>query len=204
MSSLPRLYAIADAAFGNPVDSSRALFDGGALLIQIRNKKVGAGELLEQVEAVQKFAPAGALVLVNDRVDVALLAKAAGVHLGQEDMPVEHARSILGGKAIIGLSTHSLDQALQADRLPVDYIAAGPIYPTSSKDNPDPVLGIDRLREICRAVRKPVVAIGGITLERAGDVLAAGASSLAVIRDLVGAGNIAEQTRRYVRFCLNA
>src|SRR5437879_3245521 len=103
---LPRLYAIADASFGDPVGLARQLFDGGAQLLQIRNKTSGAGEFFRQVEAVLRMAPAGARVLVNDRVDVALLSYAHGVHLGQDDLPARHARSILGATATIGLSTH--------------------------------------------------------------------------------------------------
>jgi thiamine-phosphate pyrophosphorylase len=200
MISLPRLYAIADASFGNPIELAGGLFDGGARLVQIRNKKAGARELLDQVEAVLQFAPSDALVLVNDRVDVALLANARGVHLGQDDLPPEHAREVLGEHSVIGLSTHSLDQALRADRLPIDYIAVGPIYPTATKVNPDAAVGVIRLSEICRKVSKPVVAIGGITLDRASDVLRAGAASIAVIRDLLAAGKIVERTHQWITY----
>ncbi len=197
MIALPRLYAIADASFGNPIAISRALFEGGARCVQIRNKKAGAAELLKQVEAVLSFAPADARILVNDRVDVALVANAAGVHLGQDDLPVIRARSILGETAIVGFSTHNLEQAMRADELPIDYLAVGPIYPTSTKENPDPVVGLENLKQICRMVRKPVVAIGGITLDRAVEVLQAGASSVAVISDLLR-DDIANRTRRWV------
>lgn len=198
MIALPRLYAIADASFGDPVEIARSLFEGGAALIQIRNKKAGARELLKQVEAVLRFAPENARVLVNDRVDVARIAGAAGVHLGQDDLPVEEARRILGPDAIVGFSTHNSRQALLADGLPIDYIAVGPIYATSTKENPDPVVALEPLNEICRTVKKPVVAIGGITLERAPEVLAAGAASIAVIGDLLKATNIAQRTRLWL------
>ena len=185
MIAIPRLYAIADAGFGNPVEISKALFDGGARFVQIRNKNAAAGDLLAQVEAVLRLAPFDATVLVNDRSDVALLAKAAGVHLGQDDLPVTQARAILGEKAIIGFSTHNLEQAVRADELPIDYLAVGPIYRTSTKQNPHPVVGLENLRQICRKVRKPVVAIGGITLERSAEVFETGAASVAVIGDLL-------------------
>src|SRR5215471_5941714 len=113
MVALPRLYAIADAAFGNPVHIAFELFEGGARLVQVRNKKAGAGELLDQVETILRFAPEDARIIVNDRVDVAILSKAQGVHLGQDDLPLAHARSILGNPAWIGYSTHNLEQEVE-------------------------------------------------------------------------------------------
>jgi thiamine-phosphate pyrophosphorylase len=198
MVGLPRLYAIADASFGSPGDLAHQLLEGGARLIQIRNKESGARELLAQVEAVLRLAPRDARVIVNDRTDVALISHAHGVHLGQDDLPAEDARRILGENALVGYSTHNLAQAIQADRLPVDYIAAGPVFPTASKKNPDPALGLAQLSEICRSVHKPVVAIGGITLERADAVLAAGAASIAVISDLLRYEDVAERTRLWL------
>jgi thiamine-phosphate pyrophosphorylase len=195
MKPLPRLYAIADASFGDPVALAEKLFAGGVRLLQIRNKKASSRELLQQVERILSLAPADAHVLVNDRVDVALLAGAVGVHLGQTDLSPASARQILGPDRLIGLSTHNLEQALEAEAMPVDYIGVGPVFWTSSKENPDPVLGLERLAEICRAVRKPVVAIGGITIDQARQVRTAGAHSLAVIRDLVGSDNITERAR---------
>jgi len=195
--TLPRLYAIADASFGDPVELAARLFEGGARLLQVRNKAAGAGEFLCQVESVLRHAPPDARVLVNDRADIALLARAHGVHLGQDDLPAVHARSILGAGALIGVSTHNLEQALAADLLEIDYIAAGPVFATSSKENPDPVLGVEGLRRICDAVRKPVVAIGGITLARSAEVYAAGAASIAVIADLLRAEDICARTRQW-------
>ena len=194
---LPRLYAIADASFGDPVDLAARLFEGGARLVQVRNKTGGAGEFLNHVETILRHAPPGARVLVNDRVDIALLGHAHGVHLGQDDLPAAQARAILGAEALIGVSTHNLEQALVADGLDTDYIAAGPVFATRSKENPDPVLGLEGLRRICHAVGKPVVAIGGITLERSADVYAAGAASIAAIGDLLGAQDICARTREW-------
>jgi thiamine-phosphate pyrophosphorylase len=195
--ALPRLYAIADASFGDPVALAKQLFAGGVRLLQVRNKKGSSRELLQQVERIVSMAPADAHILVNDRVDVALLAGAAGVHLGQTDLAPASARQLLGPNRLIGFSTHNLDQALEADKLPVDYIGVGPVFWTSSKENPDPVLGLERLAEICRAVRKPVVAIGGITTDQARQVQTAGAHSVAVIRDLLGSGDVAERARQW-------
>jgi len=194
-----RLYAIADASFGDCVRLAEALFAGGARLVQVRNKKAGAREFLSQVERILSFAPSDGRVVVNDRVDVALLAGAAGVHLGQTDLPPAAARQILGPGRIIGFSTHNLEQAVEADSLPVDYIAVGPVFETSTKDNPDPVVGVEKLAIICRAVKKPVVAIGGITLDNAKAALSAGATSVAVIRDLLAHEDVAQRTRMFER-----
>jgi len=199
MTPLPRLYAMADASFGDCVQIAEALFAGGARLVQVRNKTAAAGDVLAQVERIMAFAPSDAQVMVNDRVDIAVLAGAAGVHLGQTDLPPVAARRMLGPGRIIGYSTHNLNQALEADGLPVDYIAVGPIFATATKENPDPVLGVDKLREICRAVRKPVVAIGGIRLDDAQQVLNAGAQSVAVIRDLLVRSDISEGVRTFER-----
>ena len=200
MNSLPRLYAIADASFDDPVRLARDLFVGGATLVQVRNKTAPARVLLDQVDRILATAPDGTFVIVNDRADVAWISGAAGVHLGQADLPAPETRKILGVGSLIGVSTHNLDQALQADQLPVDYLALGPVYPTTSKVNPDPVIGVAGLAEICRSVRKPVVAIGGITLENAAEVFHAGVHSVAVIRDLLAAPNISARMRRWIDF----
>jgi len=194
-----RLYAITDASFRDCVRLAEALFAGGARLVQVRNKKAGAREFLSQVERILSFAPSDGRVIVNDRVDVALLAGAAGVHLGQTDLPPAAARQILGSGRIIGFSTHNLEQAVEADSLPVDYLSVGPVFATSTKDNPDPVVGIEKLAKICRAVKKPVVAIGGITLDNAKAALSAGAASVAVIRDLLAHEDVAQRTRMFER-----
>ena len=198
MMLLPRMYAIADAQFGNPVQLSLALINGGARLIQLRDKNAGAGELLARVERILALAPSETRIIVNDRVDVAYLAGAAGVHVGQTDLPAAAARKLLGAQRIVGFSTHNLQQALEADHLPVDYIAVGPIFPTSTKQNPDPVIGLEGLATICRAVNKPVVAVGGIRIENAAEVLHAGAHSIAVIRDLLESTDVEARTRKWI------
>jgi len=199
MTALPRLYAIADAQFGDPVEIAQALIAGGARLIQVRDKNAGAGEFLKRVQRVLAIAPPDAQIIVNDRADIARIAGAAGVHLGQTDLPPSAARAVLGPGRVVGCSTHNLDQAREADRSPVDYIAVGPIFATTSKQNPDPVIGLEGLSEISKAVQKPIVAIGGITLERAGDVLGAGAHSIAVIRDLLVSSDMTTRTREWIK-----
>jgi len=198
MTSLRRLYAISDASFGDPVRLAQALFDGGARLVQVRNKKASARSLFNQVESILKRAPADASVIVNDRVDVARITGAAGVHLGQRDIGVVEARRILGPGQIIGFSTHNLEQALAASKLPADYIAVGPIFPTSTKLDAEPVVGLEKLATICKAVQKPVVAIGGIRLENAAEVLAAGPHSIAVVSDLLSAADIQARVREWI------
>jgi len=200
MTSLPRLYAIADAAFGDPVVLASELFDGGARLVQIRNKIATDREFFNQVVAILKFAPADSRVIVNDRADVALLSGAGGVHLGQTDLPLQRIRRILSVTQILGYSTHNSMQAVDAERLPVDYIAAGPVFPTSTKADADPVIGLNGLREICSRVSRPVVAIGGITMQNAREVFACGASSVAVISDLLNSGDVARRTQEWLRY----
>ncbi len=198
MNPLPRLYAIADASFGDPIQQAAALFNGGARLIQIRNKQASAREFLRQVERIIAIAPSDAKVIVNDRVDVAMIAGADGVHLGQTDLPPADARKLLGPARIVGVSTHNLAQAVEADKQSVDYVAVGPIFATTTKSNPDPVLGFENLAQICKAVHKPVVAIGGIRLENAAGILGAGARCVAVIRDLLDCADLRNRTSNWV------
>src|SRR5262249_7848956 len=150
-------------------------------------------------DSILRFAPKNTHVIVNDRADIARISGAAGVHLGQTDLPPFLARGVLADGQVLGYSTHDLPQAEEADAGPADYIAVGPVFATSTKRNAAPVLGLDRLREICSYVRKPVVAIGGIPLETARDVLGCGAVSVAVIGDLLRHGNIEDRTREWVR-----
>jgi|SRR5688572_8996391 len=199
MIDLPRLYAVADGAFGDPVRLAMELFEGGVRLVQIRHKNATSRMLIDEVESVLKGAPPNVHVIVNDRTDVARIVGASGVHLGQEDLSPHLARLVLGEQQVIGLSTHDSSQAMEAERAPVDYVAAGPVFATTTKQDASPVLGLDRLREICSIVRKPVVAIGGITLESAREVLDCGAASVAVISDLLRHGRVADRARVWVR-----
>lgn len=187
---LPQLYAITDARLSGLPHAEQVLrlARGGARLIQLREKQRGAGEFFREAETALKIARRLRVrLIINDRVDVALALGADGVHLGQDDLPPLAARRILGDRALIGFSTHNVEQAVAASALPVDYLAIGPLFATSSKENPDPVVGLDGLRHVREAVPRhiPLVAIGGITPENAQAVLAAGADSLAVISALL-------------------
>ena len=198
MKRPPALYAIADAAFGDPIDISRRLFRGGALLVQIRNKQAASGQLLEQAVRIVREAPPSAMVIVNDRADVAAIAGAAGVHVGQGDLGPSMARAILDSESVVGVSTHNVSQVQASLAEPVDYIAVGPVFETSTKKDHAKVLGLECLAEICEAVDLPVVAIGGIRLEHLGEVFAAGANSVAVISDLINHGSIEARTEKYL------
>jgi thiamine-phosphate pyrophosphorylase len=156
-------------------------------MIQLREKHLEARAFFREAEAALRVArERGLRLIINDRVDIALALGADGVHLGQDDLPPEAARRILGERAVIGFSTHNVEQARLAASLPIDYLAIGPIFSTSSKDNPDPTVGLDGLGRVRRAVPSlPLVAIGGITPENGQETLAAGAESLAVIGALL-------------------
>ena len=194
--TLPRLYAILDidlleARQLEPLSVFQAWLDCGVRLIQLRAKSMTMGPMLVVAESmVSRAARAGATLFVNDRADVARLSDANGVHLGQDDLPPEKARKTLRPGQWIGVSTHNLAQvqaALKIER-PIDYVAIGPVSATSSKANPDPVVGLAGVRDaasLAKAAEKPLVAIGGITLEAAPEVIASGADSVAVISDLL-------------------
>lgn len=170
-----------------------AVLSTGVRTLQLRAKRLPTGRFVAVARALQAIAGAhGADLIVNDRADVALLVGAAGVHLGQKDLPPGAARRILGPHRVIGLSTHSLPELADALATGVlDYVAFGPIFPTASKENSDPAQGLEKLAEARRLCPLPLVAIGGITAERAADVLAAGADAVAVI----GAISTAEDPR---------
>ncbi|MFM8396120.1 MAG: thiamine phosphate synthase [Acidobacteriota bacterium] len=187
MIELPKLYAITDRGLANSsnIEIARQMLEGGARLIQLRDKEGTAKDLFDAAREILGLTRAvGGRLIINDRVDVALTADADGVHLGQEDLSVEEAREILGPEKIIGVSTHNRAQFEAALTTSADYIAVGPIFTTTSKDNPDPVVGLELLREARSLTDRPIVAIGGIDLERAGAVIAAGADSVAVISAL--------------------
>ena len=182
-------------------DQLARLAAGGATLIQLREKYLPSETFYQEAEAALLFArQLGVKVIINDRVDIALALNAGGVHLGQDDIPTEAARKLLGPAAIIGLSVHNAKQAKDATSLPIDYLAAGPIFRTRSKDNPDPFLGLDGLHDIRRTVGSmPLVAIGGINLENVRAVLEAGADSVAIIGALLSKpGDIEGSTRSFL------
>jgi thiamine-phosphate pyrophosphorylase len=207
----PRLYAILDAGLiNNSVPAlAKILAQSGVELIQYRNKKASSREFFEiSFQMANEFKGKAARFIVNDRADIARLAGASGVHVGQEDLPVEAAR-LIGGigagngasgpkRFWVGVSTHTLEQVRAAEATSADYIAIGPIYATATKEKADTVVGVEFIRQARALTRKPIVAIGGITVERAADVFGAGADCVAVARDLVCATNPAARARKYL------
>jgi len=197
---LPRIYPLTDVQLTglSHAEQVELLSLGGALLIQLREKLLPALEFYQQAKAaIIVAARRGVLLIVNDRVDVALAVGAHGVHLGQDDMPPAAARNLLGPDAFIGYSTHNIEQAIAATKLPIDYLAIGPIFATTTKTDTAPVLGLDGLRAVRMAIGAfPLVAIGGITHANAREVVDAGADSVAVISAVLSdPGNIPEATR---------
>ncbi|HKV47379.1 MAG TPA: thiamine phosphate synthase [Candidatus Acidoferrales bacterium] len=203
----PALYAILDPSLISVplVPFAQNLGAAGVTLMQLRDKRAPAGKLFAvSKELAAVLCPAGVKFMVNDRPDIAAIAGASGVHVGQDDLPPADARKIVGPARWVGVSTHNLAQFREASATSADYIAVGPVFPTASKENPDPVVGLELLREVRKLTTKPLVAIGGITLERAGDVFRAGADSVAVIRDLICAEDSAQRARDYLAIAAKA
>lgn len=201
--SLPRFYAIIDPAQTggrSPGEVCEILLGAGVRLIQYRDKQASSRTLFEKSRNLaERVRRAAGIFIVNDRADVAGAAGAHGVHVGQGDLPVEHARRIVGPEGLVGYSTHDLVQLAEAGRSSADYVAYGPVFATRSKEKPDPVVGLEGLRAARQATHKPLVAIGGITLETARAVLEAGADSLAVISDLLSAPDLAVRAREFLQ-----
>ena len=201
---LPKLYPITNVQLSglSHCEQVAQLISGGATFIQIREKTLSPAEFFHQaLEAVNWAHENDVQIIINDRVDVALATKADGVHLGQNDLAPEAARDILGRKAIIGFSTHSIEQFRQALSLPLDYVALGPIFNTATKADPEPTLGLEAIRAAAKmAGATPIVAIGGITASNAPSVLDAGATSVAVISSLLaGPNRISDRTNQFLR-----
>jgi len=198
---LPRLYVILDAALLTVPETECAekLAAAGVRLLQYRNKRASARELFASSKRLSALLiPRDVTFMVNDRADVALAAEASGVHVGQEDLAVEAARSVIGAGKLVGVSTHNLQQFKDAAAISADYIAVGPVFSTATKANPDPVVGIELIRQVRSLTDKPIVAIGGITPERAAEVIQAGADSVAVISDILLAPDPGVRTRQYI------
>jgi len=202
---LPKVYALTDVELSgrSHAEQVELLTQGGASLIQLREKKMPALEFYEHAKAAVAV---GVPLIINDRVDVSIAVGARGVHLGQDDLPPEAARRLLGPDAIVGYSTHNIDQALAAVKLPIDYIAVGPIFQTTTKTDTFPILGLEGLRAVRAAIGEfPLVAIGGITHANAPEAIAAGADSVAVISALLSDPNrIAEMTRSLIQTLSNS
>ena len=197
----PRLYAIIDSGLltASELDLAETLAGSGVELIQYRNKTAASRRFFEISRQLSSaLASLGVRLIVNDRADIALLAGAGGVHVGQDDLAVDEVRAICGSERWVGVSTHTLAQVEAANRTSADYIALGPIFPTTTKQNPDAVVGTELLQRARQLTAKPLVAIGGITLDRAAEVYLAGADSLAVIRDLMCAASPGERARQYL------
>lgn len=189
-------YAMVDTAGGHePVALARILLEAGARIMQLRLKDVGSRDFLAAARAIAAAChERGALLIVNDRADIAKLAGADGVHVGQEDLPLEAARQVAGTDKLVGVSTHTVEQARAAEAGGADYIGFGAIYPGGLK-NVKNAQGLERLRAVRAAVKIPIVAIGGISEETVKEVLAAGADAAAIITDVVRAPDIAAKVR---------
>ncbi len=189
MIALPRLYPIIDVGSAPRTDDlisfARELINGGCSLIQYRNKSGNARIMLDQARELKKHFANSVRLIMNDRADLCVAAEFDGVHVGQDDLSPESARAIIGPQRILGVSTHNPEQVREADLTSADYVAIGPVFGTTSKENPDPVVGLEGVRKARVLTRKPLVAIGGITRATAVSVIEAGADSVAIISDLI-------------------
>lgn len=187
---LPKIYPITDVSLAGISHGEQVgrLIAGGATFIQLREKHASPRDFFEAAKpAIEIARKNNVMIIINDRVDIARALGADGVHLGQDDLPPNAAREVLGPDAIIGFSTHSVEQAIDAAGLRIDYIAIGPIFETKTKENPDPIVGLDGLAEVKKNIGNiPLVAIGGIDLDNVLDVLAAGADSIALVSAIIG------------------
>ncbi len=201
---LPRFYPILDPEIAarhgvDPIAGAEQILEGGAKILQFRHKGFFSREVFAQLERVAELCRnAGVLFVVNDRADLAAITGAA-LHLGQDDLTPSAARKVVGPTTLIGFSTHNERQLRAAAAEPANYLALGPIFGTASKQNPDPIVGIDELRRLRPLTDRPLVAIGGITRANAQSVLAAGADSVAIIGDLFAEdGNVRARTQEWV------
>ena len=184
-----------------PLDLARTYLDGGATFLQIRAKQLASDPFLQLCDAVVSVAtPYAAAVIVNDRADLAVIAGAAGVHVGQEDLSPAAARRVVGPDRIVGFSTHTIQQVEAAIREPISYVAVGPVFGTTTKDTGYSAVGLELVATAARLAGDiPVVAIGGITLDTAASVLRAGATSVAVIGDLLMHGDPQGRVAAYLQ-----
>ena len=190
---------VAGRAGWHPMDLARAYLNGGARFLQLRAKAMTGAALLElSRELVALGRPYAATIVINDRVDIAAIAAADGVHVGQEDLPPDRARRVVGSDALIGRSTHTDAQLDAAATEPIDYVAIGPVFGTSTKATGFDAVGLEMIRRATR-VGRPVVAIGGVTIDNARSALDAGAACVAVISDLLASGDPERRVRQYLQ-----
>lgn len=186
---LPRLYAILDGSFFPDSDflfsTAEELLAGGVTLLQYRDKSGNARQIVQQARELKRRLGGSVKLIMNDRADLCLAAGFDGVHVGQEDLSAESARRVIGASLWLGVSTHNAEQVKEADKTSANYVAIGPVFPTASKANPDPVIGLEGVRQARALTRKPLVAIGGINRANCRSVIEAGADSVAVISDLM-------------------
>jgi thiamine-phosphate pyrophosphorylase len=186
---LPRLYAIADASAFPDVDALGAFAEelaaAGVTLLQYRNKTGNARQMLEQARELKRRVGDSVKLIMNDRADLCLAAEFDGVHVGQDDLSPQGARKVIGSDLWLGVSTHNPEQVKAADATSADYVAIGPVFSTTSKEKPDPVIGLEGVRRARALTPKPLVAIGGITRSNCRSVIEAGADAVAVISDLL-------------------
>jgi thiamine-phosphate pyrophosphorylase len=186
---MPRLYAILDRSFFPDSDllfsTAEELLAGGVTLLQYRDKSGNARQIVQQARELKRRLGGSVKLIMNDRADLCLAAGFDGVHVGQEDLSAECARRVIGASLWLGVSTHNAEQVKEADKTSANYVAIGPVFPTASKANPDPVIGLEGVRQARASTRKPLVAIGGINRANCRAVIEAGADSVAVISDLM-------------------
>lgn len=200
-----RVYVITDRGFRgrSHEEVARAALAGGATFLQLRDKRATARELVVWARRLRELArEAGVPLVVNDRVDVALAAEADGVHVGEDDLPVPDARRLMGPRGVVGASAGTVEEAVRAERDGADYLGVGPVFPTATKADAGEAIGLEGLRRVVRAVRIPVVAIGGITADNAAEVVRAGAAGVAVVSAVAGADDMVEAARR-LRQCVD-
>lgn len=186
----PTLYLVTDRRFLRHLSLAELVaraVAAGVTMVQLREKECPAREFYELALLLKQILPAGIALMINDRLDIALAAKADGVHLGQEDLPVEKARALIGPEAIIGLTINNLEQLKEAEKLPVDYLAISPIFPTPTKTDTGPPWGPQGLARARKLAEKPLVAIGGLNEANVSQVIKAGADGIAVVSAICGA-----------------
>jgi thiamine-phosphate diphosphorylase len=201
------IYVLADnspAPEKKQIDIAKAALKGGAKIIQFRAKNMAKPEFLSAAEEISRLCKDhGAILIVNDDLEIALQIGAGGVHLGEDDISIAEAKK-RGPGLIIGRSTHSLEEAVEVEKQGADYIAFGAIFPTYTKGRPTPIQGIEKLTQVCAQVKKPVVAIGGINRQNLASVKKAGASAAAFISEVVCAEKIDERVRELITIWNNA